>query len=149
MPYLPQGINIGDFRIVGGTIDGAIIGGSDPEAGTFDDLLALAPDISVATDTTLTAAQCRGNIIYVTATATITLPAVTGDGMIVTVYSTTAAAVHVDANSSDRIVLNGTALDEGDKITSESQAGDFIALHNDTSAGWRTLGRSGIWTDGS
>ena len=149
MTYSPQGANVGSFDINAGTIDGAVIGGTDPEAGTFDDLLALAPDISVSTNTVLTAAQCRGNMVYVTSAATITLPAVSDDGMIVTIYSTTASAVHVDPNNSDRIVLNGVALDDGDKITSESQAGDFIVLHNDTDAGWRTLGRSGIWTDGS
>jgi len=64
------------------------------------------------------------------------------------IYSSGANAVSVDANAADRIVLDGTALDDGDKITSASGAGDFIVLWADSAVGWRTLGRSGTWTDG-
>lgn len=99
-----------------------------------------------AGDATLVASEMNG-MVFVTATATITLPAVT-IGTTVCVYSTTAAAVHVDANASDRIRLNGTALDDGDKVSSASAAGDFICLIGDSADGWTTLGRSGTWTDG-
>lgn len=122
------------------------IGGTTPAAGTFTDLQGHLPDIVSAGDISLSVAQCRGQIVYITQTGTATLPAVTGDGMLVGIYSTTAAAIYVDPNGSDRIVLNGTAGGDGKKLTSESQAGDFIWLHNDDTSGWRTIGRSGIWT---
>ena len=115
------------------------------EINTSGDIQGHSPDILVSTDTTLTIDQCKGQVIYVTATATLTLPAVTDDGMLVTVYSTTAAAVMVNPDDADRIVLNGAAGGAG-KLTSDSQAGSFIVLHNDDADGWRTLGRSGVWT---
>jgi hypothetical protein len=100
-----------------------------------------------STDATLSDAEMDG-VVFVTATATITLPAVE-IGQTVCVYSTTAAAVHVDVNASDRTRLNGTALSDGDKITSASAAGDFVCLIGDSADGWTTLGRSGTWTDGN
>ena len=116
------------------------------EINTSGDIQGHSPDILVSTDTTLTVDQCKGQVIYVTATATLTLPAVTDDGMLVTVYSTTAAAVMVNPDNADRIVLNGAAGGAGKELTSDSQAGSFIVLHNDDADGWRTLGRSGVWT---
>jgi hypothetical protein len=104
---------------------------------------------SYAANQTLTTDELRGAIIMVTATATLVVPAVdaTATGLNFCVYSTTAAAVYVDPNAADRIVLDGTALADGDKLKSASAAGDYICLVNDTNAGWRTLGRSGAWTD--
>ncbi len=115
---------------------------------TPGDIAGGTPDIESNGNITLTRDQCRGQILYMTATGTVTLPPVIGDGLAITVYSTTAAAVHVDPNANDRIVLDGVALDNGDKISSASGAGDFVVLHNDDINGWRTLGRSGTWTDG-
>ena len=103
--------------------------------------------VNKAANATLTAAEIN-SMVFVTATATITLPAVT-IGTSVCVYSTTAAAVHVDVNASDRTRLDGTALADGDKVTSASAAGDFICMVGDSAAGWTTLGRSGTWTDGN
>lgn len=108
----------------------------------------LTPVLTYASDQVLTAALCKNSLITVTATATITLPAVTGSGMCVCIYSTTAAVVHVDANANDRIVLDGTALDDGDKVTCDAVAGNWIVLFNDTNVGWRTLGKQGVWVDG-
>ena len=103
--------------------------------------------VNKSSNATLTDAETHGSMVFVTATATMTLPAVS-IGNTVCVYSTTAAAVYVDANASDRIRLNGVALDDGDKLTSASAAGDFICLIGDSADGWTTLGRSGTWTDG-
>uniref|UniRef100_A0A6H1ZAS6 Uncharacterized protein n=1 Tax=viral metagenome TaxID=1070528 RepID=A0A6H1ZAS6_9ZZZZ len=88
-------------------------------------------------------------MIWVTATGKVSLPAVAANlyGASVCVYSTTAAAVRVDVDAADRIVLNGLALDDGDCILSASVAGNFICLIVDSVAGWTTLGRSGAWTD--
>ena len=106
--------------------------------------------IDTAANLTLTSAQCRGSVVFVSAAATITLPAVSSvvEGGNVTVYSTGANAVHVDPNASDRIVLDGTALSDGHKLTSASAAGDFITVVKDGAAGLKTIGRSGTWTDG-
>lgn len=111
----------------------------------------LIDPITSAGGITLTVDQVRGQIVYVTATGTVVLPAVAvcGVGSSVTVYSTTAAAVYVDPNAADRIVLDGTALDDGDKLDSASAAGDMVTLHADSADGWTTVGRSGTWTDGS
>jgi len=109
------------------------------------DLLGYVPVVSVAVDTLLTAAQVLGQLTLVTATATITLPPVT-IGAVVTVYSTTAAAVMVDPGDDDRIVLDGAAGGNGKKITSASGAGDLVTLIGDSADGWTVVGRSGTWT---
>jgi hypothetical protein len=116
------------------------LGGSDQL-----DLLGYIPVINTAIDTLLTALQVLGQLIRVTATATITLPPVT-IGATVTIYSTTAAALMVDPDTNDRIVLDGTAGGNGKKITSASGAGDFATLIGDSEDGWTVIGRSGTWT---
>ena len=135
-----------------GTIDSVIIGGTTPAAGTFNVLQGELNIIPLTESTVLTAAQCKGSVVVVTGAYTMTLPIVTGfEGSIggsVVVYSSGADTIHVDANASDRIVLDGTALDDGDKITSPGTAGAYVYLVNDTAAGWRVMGRYGVWTDG-
>jgi len=118
------------------TIGGTVQAGLETETKTGD--VALAAD------------DCRGQIIYVTATGTITLPAVADcvEGASVTIYSTTAATIHIDPDSADRIRLDGTALADGYKITSEGSAGDHITLSKDSADGWTTFGKSGNWTNG-
>jgi len=59
-----------------------------------------------------------------------------------------ARAEYVDPDGADRIVLDGTALDDGDKVSSGGNPGEFICMLNDSTAGWTTLGRAGIWSDG-
>jgi len=103
--------------------------------------------ISTAASLTLLAEQCFGSLILTTAAATITLPAVQL-GMDITVQ-TSAHAVSVDPNGSDRIILDGTALDDGDKVTNASGAGDTIQLVAESASGWTNLHRVGTWTDGS
>jgi len=128
------------------------IGGTTPAAGTFTELLGEVNVIPLAASTVLTAAQCKGSAIIVTGAYTMTLPIVTGfNGSIggsVLVYSAGADIIHVDANAADRIVLDGVALDDGDKITSPGTAGAYVYLVNDTAVGWRVIGRYGTWTDG-
>jgi hypothetical protein len=100
---------------------------------------------SYAADQTLTTAECNGYIIYVTGAATITLPAI-ADGMSVTIITIGAVAVSVDPNSSDKIWLDGTALDDGDKITNASTAGDIAVLTYYSADGWHAATNG--WTDG-
>lgn len=100
---------------------------------------------SYAANQTLTAKECRGGVIYVTAAATITLPAV-ADGMHVTVITIGNVAVSVDPNAADLIYLDGVALDDGDKITNTSAAGDIAVLTYFSAVGWHAS-TSG-WSDG-
>jgi hypothetical protein len=108
--------------------------------------------VSVPVDTatyaasqTLTATECYGYVVYVTGAATITLPVV-ADGMSVTVITIGAVAVSIDPNIADKIWLDGTALDDGDKITNASTAGDIAVLTYYSALGWYASTNS--WTDG-
>jgi len=94
---------------------------------------------------TISAAECYGGVHYVTSAATITLPAV-ADGMSVSVVTIGAIAVSVDPNASDLIYLDGTALDDGDKITNLSTAGDVAVLTYYDATGWYAT--TNAWTDG-
>lgn len=116
-----------------------------PEIGQITYASQLVEVLSFAADTLLTALQVLGQLIRVTATATISLPPV-AIGAVVTIYSTTAAAVMVDPDANDRIVLDGVAGGNGKKITSASGAGNFVTLIGDSLDGWTTIGRSGTWT---
>lgn len=89
--------------------------------------------------------EAYGYIVYVTAAATITLPAI-ASGMSVTVIVDAAAAVSVKANAADKIRLDGTALDDGDKITSGGAKGDIAVLTYYSADGWFAVTNS--WTDG-
>jgi predicted outer membrane repeat protein len=98
-----------------------------------------------AASATNTAAQMRGGVIYVTGAATITLPAVNA-GDSVTIITIGAVAVSVDPNGSDKIWLDGVALDDGDKITNTSTAGDLAVITYYSADGWHAA--SNGWTDG-
>jgi len=106
--------------------------------------------VDVSENTALTAAQCLGQLILVSAACTVTLPAVStvAEGGHVTVYSTGANLVKIDLNSSDRFILDGTALTDDHMLDSESAAGDYVTVIKDSAVGWTVVGRSGTWTDG-
>ena len=96
------------------------------------------------------AAESYGGIIYVTSAATITAPAV-ATGMSFHVITIGATAVSVDVNASDRMYLDGTALDDGDKATNTSTTGDMISFYYESAAGWYVISGSpdgDKWTDG-
>ena len=99
-----------------------------------------------ATTNTLTATQMRGAIIYVTGAATLTLPAVS-PGDHVTVITIGAVAVSVDPNGNDKIYLDGVALDDGDKITNNSAAGNIAVITYYSADGWHAS--TDGWTDGN
>ena len=98
-----------------------------------------------ATSHTLSAAECYGGVYYVTGAATLTLPAVAA-GMHIVVHTVGAVAVSVDPNASDLIYLDGTALDDGDKITNASTAGDVAVITYYDATGWYASTNS--WSDG-
>jgi hypothetical protein len=100
-----------------------------------------------ATGATLSDSEMDG-WVFVTAAATITLPAVE-IGQWVCVHSTTAALVSVNPNDNDRIRHSGTADSDGHQIDSNSAAGDKICLVGDSADGWTTYNPEGPWTAGS
>lgn len=130
---MTAGIAMDGFNITGA---GIICGGIDV--------------IDVSEDTALTAEQCCGSFVLVSAACTVTLPAVSGvaEGGHTTIYSTGANLVKVDLNSVDRFVLDGAALSDDHMLDSESAAGNYITAVKDSAAGWTVVGRSGAFTDG-
>jgi len=114
------------------------------------------PNTTVKTTATAytvgTADSCEldGGFVTVTGAAVITLPAVTV-GNSVTVQTIGAVAVSVDTNASDRMLLDGVALDDGDKATNTSTTGDTLYCVGESADGWSCLSISaggGVWTDG-
>jgi hypothetical protein len=61
------------------------------------------------------------------------------------VYSTTAAAVVVDAATGDQIKPTTNAT--GDSITNDSTAGSFVCLVAADATDWHVFGIRGTWTD--
>jgi hypothetical protein len=99
-----------------------------------------------STSATLTRAQMsNGHTNYVTGAATLTMLAVDEDTNF-NVKTIGAVAVSIDPDASDLLYLDGTALDDGDKITNLSTAGDVatIQYYDATGAYAATNG----WTDG-
>ncbi|MBW2417279.1 MAG: hypothetical protein JRH19_01965, partial [Deltaproteobacteria bacterium] len=163
-----SGTNTGDESAATDTAEGVVQLATDAEVNSatamnravtpssLDTLTLLTSgtlqgNVKVATlssSQTLTTNQVRGDFFMVTAAASITLPPVDESvtGMSVCVYSTTAATVSLYPDASDRIVLDGTAAGNGDPVTSAGSAGDFICVLNGSTAGWTTLGGSGVWT---
>lgn len=101
-----------------------------------------------ATSHTLTADECYGSVYYITASGvTLTLLAA-DDGMSLRVICTTANVGIIDANAADLIILDGTALDDGDSVDSAGDAGDVIDLHYYPATGWYGVSITGTWADG-
>jgi hypothetical protein len=93
---------------------------------------------------TTSALELYGGVIFVTGAATITIPAVVA-GQSFTVITEGAVAVSVDPNAADLIVLDGTALSDGDKITNLSTAGDMAVFVARDATGWSA--QTNGWTD--
>jgi len=100
---------------------------------------------SKAASYTLLSQECYNTIIYVTGAATITVPAVEA-GMNFSVITVGAVAVSVDFNGSDKVVLDGTTLDDGDKITNTSTTGDIAVVTYYSADGFYATTNG--WTDG-
>lgn len=103
-----------------------------------------AKTLTHAANATLNAADCYGAIHYVTAAATLTLPAV-ATGMSLTVATIGNIAVSVKPNAADRLFLDGLQLDDADKATNKSTRGDIITLTYYSAIGWYASSNS--WTD--
>jgi len=110
--------------------------------------------ISVATDTVLTAEQCKFTYIEVTAAATVTLPASESGLDIIVIQRTGGFQVYIDTNAANYIRNEDTDLDDGDKVGNDgvsSIKGDSYRLFSiPTGAStfdWQGLAIKGPWTD--
>jgi hypothetical protein len=114
--------------------------------GTIQGAININSDNNGMSSAEMTSAGMYGTAFFATGAGTWNLPGAAA-GMSFCVYSTTAAAIVINPDNSDVIVLNGTALSAGDSITSASGAGDFVCLVALDATNWYTMGRSGTWTD--
>jgi len=146
---LPAG-SIDGTEILDDTVDSAdyAAGSVDREhlsadaQGVFTEKLAASHTLSLDATT----GEGYGSVVYVTAASVVlTLPAV-ATGAQYTIISNTANIVTVDANASDLIILDGTALDDGDSIDSPAAAGDIVTLTYYDATGW--FASSNTWVDG-
>jgi hypothetical protein len=159
------------------------IGGTTPAAGTFtsvttdtinertsaagvtiDSVLlkdgyasSVAYVVTQASTDTLTAAECKNSIISnygQAAENTQTLPAAAvGLSGVVEISTTGTGAFHLKAGASDKIYLNGTALDDADKVTLAAPAvGDCFSFFTIQTAAaawdWVVVSGVGILIDG-
>ena len=99
----------------------------------------------ITEDKQLTSSECFGHHYYVTAACDITLPVV---AEYMYCYFTTIGAyeVEIGPQSPDLIILDGTALDDGDFITNGSTTGDWAELRYRDGTGW--YAKTNSWTDG-
>lgn len=142
--------------IDGGAADNTVIGGTTPAAGTFNELKGNTAEIVQASTDTLTVAKMAGTIInnYGQGAAnTQTLPAAAEGLNILVVLSTVGNAFHIDVQATDKVYLDGVALDDGDKISNATPAiGDsisIVAFQTGASAyDWRAQTIQGTWVDG-
>ena len=131
------------------TFDRSVVMESTLQAG-IDHITQAATD-------TLTAQECRGTVISnygQAAENTQTLPAAAeGLGGMVVIGTAGAGAFHLKAGASDKIYLDGTALDDADKVSIATPAvGDyftFFAFQTGASAwDWIVQSGSGTLSDG-
>jgi hypothetical protein len=103
-----------------------------------------------AGNVTLVITEISNLYLEVSATGTVTLPAVIASkqGAVLTIYSTTAAIIHIDPDAADRLVLNGVAFADGEKMSCDAVAGNSATLIIDSVAGYRVLGTTGVWVNG-
>ncbi len=112
--------------------------------------------ITKTADATLRPAEIMGTFISnlgQIAETTLTLPTAAFGYNFVANVITTGNALHFKASASDKIYLNGIALDDGDKVSlATPTAGDHITFWTfESSAGvWDWMGSPGIglWVDG-
>lgn len=106
--------------------------------------------LSVSGNVTLTTNQVRSNVVvYIDGPGTVTMPAVSTLGDVkgsATIITIGAVAVSLDVNASDKQILDGTPLDDGDKATNTSTAGDMAVITYFSADGW--VDQTNGWTDG-
>ncbi len=111
------------------------------EVGTF----AVASKSAAYTIGTDSADELLGGTVYVTASAVMTLPAVSA-GKHCTIIAIGAVEVTITPNASDRIILDGTELTDGASIVSKSGAGDVAHVTYESANGWHISTNGKTWT---
>ena len=101
------------------------------EVGAF----AVASKSDAYTIGTDSADELLGGVVYVTASAVMTLPAVSA-GKRCTIIAIGAVAVTITPDASDRIILDGVALADGASVVSKSLAGDVAHVTYESADGW-------------
>ena len=101
------------------------------EVGTF----AVASKSDAYIIGTDSADELLGGAVYVTASAAMTLPAVSA-GKHCTIIAIGAVAVTITPDASDRIILDGVALEDGASVVSKSLAGDVAHVTYESANGW-------------
>jgi len=129
------------------------IGGTTPAAGTFTSIAGRSQTKTISsTPVTLTEAEMKNNRIFVTTGgAAIVLPpkAATLDGCGVYIEAIATVTPVIDPDSSDIIILDGTALTAGYKVAFDGVAGTAVLITYDaTATRWRVRTVSGITSDG-
>lgn len=115
---------------------------------TYTDTTSKSANYTIGTDDPR---ECYGGVIYVTGAATITACDNLHAGMGFTVITIGAIAVSLDVQADDRQILDGTALDDGDKATNTSTTGDLIVCTYESASGWYCASGSNdgtLWSDG-
>jgi hypothetical protein len=145
---------IGDAKTIGSASDpDAISIGATGIVATSQPLFpnggiaSLSPIADTAANfaANFTGANLYGGTFICNAAGTLQLPAV-GVGMNFTIITLGAIAVSADTNINDLMILDGTALNDGDKATNLSTAGDIIVFQYYDATGW--VATSNGWTDG-
>jgi hypothetical protein len=130
--------------------------GNTEHTSAFITSLIATEIIQAATDT-LDAAECYGTIINnygQSAANTQTLPAAAAGLSFMAIVATSGmGALHFKANTGDKIYLDGTALDDADKVSCATPAvgncAAFFAFKTGASAyDWYCNSIHGTWTDG-
>lgn len=117
----------------------------------------LITHIVKAATATLTAAECTSTIIEnygQSAANTLTLPAAAvGLNFIAQVFTIGQGAFNIKAGTGDKIYFDGTALDDGDKVSCATPVvGNFITFwvikSGASTYDWMAASGQGTWTDG-
>ena len=122
----------------------------------FSGLRCTLIELIQATTDTLTAAEMKSTVInnYGQGAAnTQTLPTAAEGLNALFIIATVGFAFHIDVQATDKVYLDGAALDDGDKISNATPAiGDsisIIAFQTGASAyDWRAQTIQGTWIDG-
>jgi len=106
------------------------------------------PQMVVYTKTanaTLTVKEVSYGFIRTGAALTLTLPTVAscGVGSFFRVWQAVEGEVTIDPDSDDRIVVDGTALTDGEAILLSGGIGNYVEMIAESSDGWTTLGSRG------
>lgn len=102
------------------------------------------PNEAIATNTTLSTAQCGGSTIYATAAITLTLPDIAGNEYLI-VIADGSNVITITADGTDSINLGGTVSVDG-TIVSDGTDGATISLQQRDSSTW-WINHDGSWSD--